>query len=680
MVQARLSIRRDHSRIFELMKSLRLLVLGALAPLLFAQTYGLMPVPKLQFLDANGYPLAGGLVYTCVAGSSCPGTPQATYTDSTGGTANQNPVVLDAGGFGAIWLGTNTYKIVVETSAGAIISTTDQVSNAGLGAVASLSGSNGASLVNYTAPPTGAVTRTVAAKLYDVVNAADFGAACDSITDNATAFGKLATFVNSTSTVFRIQMPPGGVCNYSSGLTLTQPFVLDLGGSTLNYTGGAHAMDIGPTNLNATTAFSYLTYVVQNGTFIGGASMTEGLYFNAFITQPRVLNVNFVNFGNLTAYGLFFQANNWDILVDGCRFTGTPSSNGANWIRVNGASDNGQSRLRFTHGLGTQQASAGGVGIYLGGYNSEVSSSKIEGFTPNIVVGASAVDAVISNTYMEATQSSAKACITYGDQTGANIGNYTQYLQIRNSYCNVHNTDFSTTNAFLAPSTSSGGLQYTQFEQNTVSTKTVGSPMVVQNNNGSQMGNLATSAWDGTVGGRVDVLHTAGGSIANWAGAGGDEFDLTNPLDASEFVIFKAGKTANQYEGFYFQGYNSSTLGSFTMGADSKARLTVGSYTALFNTDGSLTLAGGLTAGSGSFASASVGTSPLYVTGVAGQTAPLVSGSITGTGTVFGITPAGAYQSQGSTGVSATVSCTSGQHLNGLTIVGGLVTAAPGCN
>lgn len=92
-----------------------------------AQNTALLPAPKAQFFDANGYPLAGGLVYTCVAGSSCPGTPQATYTDSTGTTQNANPVVLDAGGFANIWLAAHPYKIVVETAAGVVISTTDNV-------------------------------------------------------------------------------------------------------------------------------------------------------------------------------------------------------------------------------------------------------------------------------------------------------------------------------------------------------------------------------------------------------------------------------------------------------------------------------------------------------------------------------------------------------------------------
>ena len=80
--------------------------------------------------DANGNPLAGGLVYTYQAGSA---TPLATYTDSTGGTPNANPVVLNTRGEASIWIPPNTaYKFVVTDSAGNAIRTKDNVVNAQL--------------------------------------------------------------------------------------------------------------------------------------------------------------------------------------------------------------------------------------------------------------------------------------------------------------------------------------------------------------------------------------------------------------------------------------------------------------------------------------------------------------------------------------------------------------------
>jgi hypothetical protein len=61
----------------------------------------------MQFFDINGEPLVGGKVYTYEAGTT---TPLVTYTDNTGTSANPNPVILNARGEAAIWLGSGIYK------------------------------------------------------------------------------------------------------------------------------------------------------------------------------------------------------------------------------------------------------------------------------------------------------------------------------------------------------------------------------------------------------------------------------------------------------------------------------------------------------------------------------------------------------------------------------------------
>jgi hypothetical protein len=70
-----------------------------------------------QFFDNNGVPLAGGLLYSYAAGTT---TPLATYTTSSGSTANTNPIVLDAAGRppSEIWLSAVAYKLVLKTSTG----------------------------------------------------------------------------------------------------------------------------------------------------------------------------------------------------------------------------------------------------------------------------------------------------------------------------------------------------------------------------------------------------------------------------------------------------------------------------------------------------------------------------------------------------------------------------------
>ena len=58
-------------------------------------TETLIPQLTSQFFANNGTFLSNGLLYSYVAGST---TPAPTYTDSTGVTANTNPIVLNARG------------------------------------------------------------------------------------------------------------------------------------------------------------------------------------------------------------------------------------------------------------------------------------------------------------------------------------------------------------------------------------------------------------------------------------------------------------------------------------------------------------------------------------------------------------------------------------------------------
>lgn len=71
------------------------------------------PYTFWQSFDDDGEPLAGGKLYTYAAGTS---TPKATYTDSGGGTANTNPIILDSDGRANIWLDTGAYKFVLTDS------------------------------------------------------------------------------------------------------------------------------------------------------------------------------------------------------------------------------------------------------------------------------------------------------------------------------------------------------------------------------------------------------------------------------------------------------------------------------------------------------------------------------------------------------------------------------------
>jgi len=87
-------------------------------------TTSLSPTPKLQFFDLNGAPLSGGKLYTYAAGTT---TPLASYTDSTGNTANTNPIILDSRGEANVWLSGAIYKFALYSATNVLIWTVDNI-------------------------------------------------------------------------------------------------------------------------------------------------------------------------------------------------------------------------------------------------------------------------------------------------------------------------------------------------------------------------------------------------------------------------------------------------------------------------------------------------------------------------------------------------------------------------
>lgn len=82
----------------------------------------LAPAPKFRAVGADGLALVGGKLYSYTAGTS---TPKDTYV-SIAGSANTNPVILDARGECDLWLNGN-YKLTLTDSDDEVIWSVDDI-------------------------------------------------------------------------------------------------------------------------------------------------------------------------------------------------------------------------------------------------------------------------------------------------------------------------------------------------------------------------------------------------------------------------------------------------------------------------------------------------------------------------------------------------------------------------
>jgi len=220
----------------------------------------------MQFLDANGNPLVGGKLYSYASGTS---TPLTTYTDSTGASANTNPIILDSRGECNLWLGGANYTLTLKSSTDVLIWSVDGVN-----------GTFNSANISYTPAGLGAVATTVQAKLRQTVSVQDFGAVGDGTTDDTLAI-QAAINALSASGVGGTVLLPAGAYKISLNLDITWPNSTDQnapGRITLkgegadltyiyDYRSDAAAATGGAINIDFTTGYNNKFFTMYFGEF-----------------------------------------------------------------------------------------------------------------------------------------------------------------------------------------------------------------------------------------------------------------------------------------------------------------------------------------------------------------------------------------------------------------------------
>lgn len=255
----------------------------------------LAPVLKQHFDDNNGAPLSGGKLFTYAAGTT---TKLATYTDSTGGTSNVNPVILNSRGECDLWLSPSFYRFVLSPPTDTDpptnpIWTVDDVNGAGGG---SAQASNIAGLKAIVG------TSGASALVQGYYTAGDGG-------------GGLY-FWNATSTA----TDNGGTIIQATGVS-TGRWILESWGARIS------VRQFGAKGDNATddsAAFQAFVNAVDYGIVTDGTYLinnSNGVTFNSAIDLSHTEGSTITSTNNQSQYIYVIQANN--VTLSGANFVGS---------------------------------------------------------------------------------------------------------------------------------------------------------------------------------------------------------------------------------------------------------------------------------------------------------------------------------------------------------------------
>ena len=265
----------------------------------------LTPTPKQQIYGSDGAPLVGGKIYTYSAGTT---TPLATYTNSGGGTANTNPIILNSLGQADIWLAAaSTYKFSVYTSADVLLYTVDNIATPidYLSLVTSLASPPP---IGSTAPNTGAFTTLTATTGTVTTLTSTTG---DITTVNATTVNAATITATGTVTVETLTFEGGGSMTKLAEPAI-QPITASVAASALTVTLNPTTLDFRSATLSSGTVVSRsvtsaISVTVSLGSTLGTTSAVQSRIVVLAIDNAGTVELAVVNIagGNdLTETGL----------------------------------------------------------------------------------------------------------------------------------------------------------------------------------------------------------------------------------------------------------------------------------------------------------------------------------------------------------------------------------------
>jgi len=385
-------------------------------------------------------------------------------------------------------------------------------------------------------------------------NPKNYGAIGDGVTDDTQAFKSLANVLNTWGKKSKITIP-NGTYVWKEGIHFHHEVEIVGDENTwIDYQGTGIMLKLGKDGITESDFQNFKRFEVKGVGFKGGINMTHGIYTNKWVTQPRVLNCNFENFGNPNAWGIYFDDDCWDGLVQGCRWDSSNDGVARNFIGMYGR---GNSRIRIFDNLITNLVGKG-TAIYLNGFNCQISRNKIEGFPVNIRLGGlSSYSHVIDNYFEKSGAIAESGCIEIGSVEGDNGANTTPVqIIIEHNYCNSHLVSLETASYFIRPTKATDLIKEMIVTENYINSYNTGglfTEIIKQNNIPGQTGNVA-------YGNRyinINRLNTPGNNIANWSG--NDAFYSYQPIaDEDRYYDLYMGKAKNNNLAMRFRRYDGS--------------------------------------------------------------------------------------------------------------------------